>query len=76
MTDSINLTNLLCLHCENICKACMKAKQTHCSYNTLIESVTQILSLSYLNIVNLITSITYNSSKYFVILINDYIRFI
>jgi len=33
-------TNLLYLHCENIYKACMKVKQTHCSYNTLIKSVT------------------------------------
>ena len=76
MTDSMNLTDLLCLHCKNIYKACMKVKQTHCSYDTLIKSVTQILSLIHLNIVDLITSITYNSSKYFITLINDYIRFI
>jgi len=76
MTDSMNLTDLLCLYCENIYNACMKVKQTHCSYNTLIKSVTQILSLIHLNIVSLIIFITYNSSKYFVTLINNYIRFI
>ncbi len=40
MTDSMNLTDLPHLHCENVYKACMKAKQTHYSYDTLIKSVT------------------------------------
>ncbi len=40
MTDSMNLTDLFCLHCENIYKACIKVKQTHHLYNTLIKSVT------------------------------------
>jgi len=40
MTDSINLIDLPYLHCENVCKACIKVKQTHYSYDTLIESVT------------------------------------
>ena len=76
MTDSMNLTDLLCLYCENICKACMKVKQTHCLYNTLIKSVTQILSLIHSDIVSLIISVTYKDSKYFVTLTDDYIRFI
>jgi len=40
MTDSMNLTDLSHLYCENICEACMKVKQTHHLYNTLIKSVT------------------------------------
>ena len=40
ITDSINLTDLPHLHCENICKACMKVKQTHCSYDTSIKPAT------------------------------------
>jgi len=76
MTDSMNLTDLLHLHCENICKACMKVKQTHCLYNTLIKSVTWILSLIYSDIVSFITFITYKDSKYFVTLTDNYIRFI
>ncbi len=75
MTDSMNLTDLSHLHCENICEACMKVKQTHHLYNTLIKSVTWILNLIHLNIVSLITSIVYDSLKYFVTLINNYIRF-
>ena len=75
MTDSINLTDLLCLYHENICKACMKVKQTHCSYDTLIKSVTQILSLIHSDIVSSITSIMYKDSKYFVTLTDKYIRF-
>ncbi len=76
MTDSMNLTDLLCLYCENIYKACMKVKQTHCSYDTLIKSVTQILSFIHSDIVSLIISIVYDSLKYFITLIDDYIRFI
>jgi len=75
MTDSMNLTDLLHLHCKNICEACIKVKQTHCSYNTLIKSVTWILSLIHSDIVSLIISITYKDSKYFVTLTDKYIRF-
>jgi hypothetical protein len=59
MTDSMNLTDLLCLYCENTYKACMKVKQTHCSYDTLIKSVTQILSFIHSDIVSLIISIVW-----------------
>jgi hypothetical protein len=64
----MNLTDLSYLHCENIYKACMKVKQTHCSYDTLIKSVTQILTFIHSDIVSLITSIMYDSLKYFIIL--------
>ncbi len=75
MTDSMNLTDLLHLHCKNICEACMKVKQTHCSYDTLIKSVTWILSLIHSDIVSLIISITYKDSKYFVTFTDKCIRF-
>ncbi len=76
MTNSMNLTDLLYLHCENICEACMKVKQTHCLYDTLIKSVTQILSLIHSDIVSFITPIIYKDLKYFVTLTDNYIRFI
>jgi len=76
ITDSMNLTNLSYLYYENIYKTCMKVKQTHCSYDTLIKLVTQILTLIYSDIVSLIISIMYDSLKYFIIFINNYIRFI
>jgi len=72
----MNLTDLLCLYCENICKAYMKVKQTHCLYNTLIKSVTQILSLIHSDIVDSIIPITYKDSKYFVTFTDNYVRFI
>ena len=72
----MNLTDLLYLHCENICEACMKVKQTHCLYDTLIKSVTQILSLIHSDIVSFITPIIYKDLKYFVTLTDNYIRFI
>jgi len=72
----MNLTDLLYLHCENICEACMKVKQIHHLYDTLIKSVTQMLSLIHSDIVSSITSIMYKDSKYFVILTDNCIRFI
>ncbi len=72
--DNIDVKNLSWWH--DVCKLCMKVKQTHCSYNAFIEWVTWSLSLIHLNVVELIMLIVYDSSRWFVILTDDFTRFI
>jgi len=72
--DSIDLKDLSQQH--DVCELCMKAKQTCHSYNASIEWVTQLLGLIHLNVVELITLIVYDSSRWFVTLTDDFTRFI
>ena len=53
----------------------MKVKQTHCPYNAFIEWVTWSLNLVHLNVVELITPIIYDSSRWFVTLTDNFTRF-
>jgi len=71
--NSIDLKNLSWQH--DICKLCMKVKQTCCPYNAFIEWVTQSLDLIYSNVVEPIMLTVYNSSRWFVILTDDFTRF-
>jgi len=71
--DSIELKNLPQWH--DICELCMKAKQTCHPYNASIEWVTWPLGLIHLNVIEPITPIIYNSSRWFVTLTDDFTRF-
>jgi hypothetical protein len=71
--DSIDLKDLSQWH--DVCELCMKVKQTHCSYNAFIEWVTWSLNLIHLNVVELITLIIYDSSRWFVTLTDNFTRF-
>ncbi len=73
LVNSIDLKNLSWWH--DVCELCMKAKNTYCSYNASIEQVTQSLNLIYLNVVELIMLIVYNSSRWFVALTDNFTRF-
>ena len=73
IVDSIDLKNLSQWH--DVCEPCMKVKQTHHPYNAFIEWATWSLSLIHLNVVELITLTVYNSSRWFVILTDDFTRF-
>ncbi len=53
----------------------MKVKQTHHPYNAFIEQATQPLGLIHLNVVEPITLIVYDSSRWFVTLTDDFTRF-
>ncbi len=71
--NSIDLKDLSQWH--DVCELCMKVKQTCCSYNASIEWVTWSLGLIHLNVVEPITPIAYNSSRWFVTLTDDFTRF-
>ncbi len=71
--NSIDLKNLSWWH--DICKLCMKVKQTHHSYNAFIEQTTQSLNLIYSDVIELIILTVYNSLRWFVILTDDFTRF-
>jgi len=71
--NNIDLKDLSWWH--DVCKLCMKVKQTHCPYNAFIEWVTWSLDLIHLNVVEPITLIAYDSSRWFVILTDDFTRF-
>jgi len=53
----------------------MKVKQTCHSYNAFIEWATWSLGLIHLNVVELITPIAYDDSRWFVTLTDDFTRF-
>ncbi len=53
----------------------MKVKQTCRPYNAFIEWVTQSLGLIHLNVIELITLIVYDGSRWFVTLTDDFTRF-
>jgi len=53
----------------------MKVKQTHHPYNAFIEQATQSLDLIHLNVVEPITLIVYDGSRWFVTLTDDFTRF-
>jgi len=53
----------------------MKVKQTCHSYNAFIEWVTWSLNLIHLNVVEPITLIVYDSSRWFITLTDDFTRF-
>jgi len=72
--NSIDLKDLSQWH--DVCELCMKVKQTHCPYNAFIEWVTWSLNLIHLNVVEFIMLIVYDSSRWFVILTDDFTRFI
>ncbi len=71
--NSIDLKDLPQWH--DVCELCMKVKQTCRSYNASIEWVTWSLNLIHLNVVELITLIIYDSSRWVVILTDDFTRF-
>jgi len=72
--NSIDLKNLSQWH--DVCELCMKVKQTCHSYNASIKWATQSLGLFHLNVVELITLIVYDSSRWFVTLTDNFTRFI
>ncbi len=72
--NSIDLKNLSWWH--DVCKLCMKVKQTHHSYNAFIEQRTQPLGFIHSDVVELITFTVYDSSRWFVTLTDDFTRFI
>ncbi len=71
--NDIDLKNLPWWH--DVCKLCMKVKQTCCPYNAFIEWVTWSLGLIHLNVVEPITPTVYDSSRWFVILTDNFTRF-
>jgi len=71
--NDIDLKNLSQQH--DVCELCMKVKQTCRSYNASIEWATQSLNLIHLNVVELIMLTVYDSSRWFVILTDDFTRF-
>ncbi len=54
----------------------MKVKQTCCSYNAFIEWATQSLNLIHSNVVELIMHTVYDDLRWFVILTDNFRRFI
>ncbi len=71
--NDIDLKNLSQWH--DVCELCMKVKQTCHPYNAFIEWATWSLNLVHLNVVELITPIVYDSSRWFVTLTDDFTRF-
>jgi len=73
IVDSIDLKNLSWQH--NVCELCIKVKQTCHPYNASIEWVTRSLNLIHSDVVELITLIINDSSRWFVTLTDDFTRF-
>ena len=56
-----------------VCDLCIKVKQKHHILRQLQQWIINICKIMHINVVNLITSVDYNDSCWYIVCMNDYI---
>ena len=73
MTTIIHLKELSELQEHHVCDLCIKAKQKHYILKQSQQWVTDICKIIHINVVNFITSVSYNNSCWYIVCTDNYI---